>query len=239
MNGADDPNRLFVGGLPPQITDADLERYFSRFGELTEVTLKRDPKGRPKGYGFIRFQEISSASDVIAHKADHHIHDKWIDVKVMGDQAEKPEWGAARPSGAAPRMGDDGVQRQPLDSFRTVFVGGLPTGIQEAELYTHFSAYGDVEDIDEKKDPSTGRPKGFAFVTFVNEEAQRRCLLQPKQVLQDTVVEVKPYEKSVRGRQGPSHFEWPAADTSAGPSIFVGGLPSAATADDIGRMMAS
>ena len=36
---------------------------------------------------------------------------------------------------------------------------------QQAPGYQIHGRYGDVEDIDEKRDPVTGRVKGFAFVT--------------------------------------------------------------------------
>ena len=35
----------------------------------------------------------------------------------------------------------------------------------------HFSAYGDIESINVKTDPNTGRSRGFAFIVFAKAES--------------------------------------------------------------------
>lgn len=39
------------------------------------------------------------------------------------------------------------------------------------ELREHFSKYGDIESINVKTDPNTGRSRGFAFIVFSVGEA--------------------------------------------------------------------
>ena len=39
------------------------------------------------------------------------------------------------------------------------------------ELREHFSTYGDIESINVKTDPNTGRSRGFAFIVFAKAEA--------------------------------------------------------------------
>ena len=39
------------------------------------------------------------------------------------------------------------------------------------ELREHFSKYGDIESINVKTDPNTGRSRGFAFIVFSLGEA--------------------------------------------------------------------
>lgn len=39
------------------------------------------------------------------------------------------------------------------------------------ELREHFSKYGEIESINVKTDPNTGRSRGFAFIVFSNTEA--------------------------------------------------------------------
>jgi len=38
-------------------------------------------------------------------------------------------------------------------------------------LREHFSTYGDIESINVKTDPNTGRSRGFAFIVFAKAEA--------------------------------------------------------------------
>ncbi|RRT79058.1 hypothetical protein BHE74_00021725 [Ensete ventricosum] len=54
---------------------------------------------------------------------------------------------------------------------RKIFVGGLPTSLTEDELKEHFSLYGEVVENQIMLDHSTGRSRGFGFVTFKTEEA--------------------------------------------------------------------
>jgi len=44
------------------------------------------------------------------------------------------------------------------------------------ELREHFSAYGDIESINVKTDPNTGRSRGFAFIVFAKAESLDKVL---------------------------------------------------------------
>ncbi|KAM7256132.1 hypothetical protein ACFE04_011873 [Oxalis oulophora] len=52
----------FTSGLSFYTTEKTLESMFSRFGEVTEARLIKDPKTlRPKGFGFVSFQSEADA----------------------------------------------------------------------------------------------------------------------------------------------------------------------------------
>lgn len=51
-----------------------------------------------------------------------------------------------------------------------VYVGNLDQEVGEEDLRVVFSECGDIEEIDVIMDPNTGKSKGFAFITYVNEE---------------------------------------------------------------------
>jgi RNA recognition motif-containing protein len=58
------PTKLFVGGLGPATTAADLRTFFSRFGELVEaVVVPNRSTGQSRGFGFVSYQS-STAADV-------------------------------------------------------------------------------------------------------------------------------------------------------------------------------
>jgi RNA recognition motif-containing protein len=63
-------------------------------------------------------------------------------------------------------------------SFRTkkVFVGGLPNDISEEKFKEFFEQFGDVEDSIVMMDRDTGKPRGFGFITFVDEESTEKLL---------------------------------------------------------------
>ena len=49
---------------------------------------------------------------------------------------------------------------------RKLFVGGLPQEVSEEELKEHFGQFGDIESVNLKTDPNTGRSRGFCFVVY-------------------------------------------------------------------------
>uniref|UniRef100_H2YSH7 RRM domain-containing protein n=1 Tax=Ciona savignyi TaxID=51511 RepID=H2YSH7_CIOSA len=52
-----------------------------------------------------------------------------------------------------------------------VFVGNLSYDASEEEIRSEFKAYGDVAEVAIINDRETGRPRGFAFVTFEEEDS--------------------------------------------------------------------
>ncbi|OMP02003.1 hypothetical protein COLO4_11423 [Corchorus olitorius] len=50
--------KIFVGKLPQKATAEDLSRYFSRFGEIVDVYVPKDPKRTGhRGFGFVTFAD--------------------------------------------------------------------------------------------------------------------------------------------------------------------------------------
>ncbi|RUP34150.1 MAG: RNA-binding protein [Curvibacter sp.] len=59
-------NKLYVGNLPYQVRDNDLEQAFSEFGVVTsaKVMMERDT-GRSKGFGFVEMGSDAEAQAAI------------------------------------------------------------------------------------------------------------------------------------------------------------------------------
>ncbi len=53
---------------------------------------------------------------------------------------------------------------------KKLFVGNIEWGVTDDQLKELFAAHGEVEEAVIIKDKFSGRPKGFGFVTFVNDD---------------------------------------------------------------------
>ena len=54
-----------------------------------------------------------------------------------------------------------------------LYVGNMSFNTSEADLRDAFAAFGEVTDVHIATDRETGRPRGFAFVTFATEEQSK------------------------------------------------------------------
>jgi RNA recognition motif-containing protein len=52
--------RLFVGNLPYEMTDAELEHRFGQFGVVVDTKIMRTPSGESKGIGFVTMRDSSA-----------------------------------------------------------------------------------------------------------------------------------------------------------------------------------
>jgi RNA recognition motif-containing protein len=58
--------KLFVGNLPFQTTEADLETLFAAAGEVASVTVMRDREtGRARGFAFVEMASDDAAENAI------------------------------------------------------------------------------------------------------------------------------------------------------------------------------
>lgn len=83
----------------------------------------------------------------------------------------------------------------------------MPYGATEADLRTHFAAVGNPSHIVIPVDRDTGRPRGFAFVEFLDrglaEQAVSRFNQQPFMGRSLSVSEARPREERPGGFSGP------------------------------------
>ncbi|XP_010269321.1 PREDICTED: RNA-binding protein 38-like isoform X2 [Nelumbo nucifera] len=68
-------------------------------------------------------------------------------------------------------------------TFRKVFVGGLAWETQTEEMRSYFQQFGEILEAVIITDKSTGRSKGYGFVTFRDPESARRACIDPNPVI--------------------------------------------------------
>ncbi|KAH9614350.1 hypothetical protein KSS87_011919 [Heliosperma pusillum] len=73
--------KIFVGGLPPTLTDEEFRQYFENFGQVTDAVIMYDQSTqRPRGFGFISF-DTEDAVDRVLQKNFHDLNGKDVEVK--------------------------------------------------------------------------------------------------------------------------------------------------------------
>lgn len=100
-----------------------------------------------------------------------------------------------------------------VSDFRTCFI--ILYLIQSTEeLREHFGQYGDIESINVKTDPQTGRSRGFAFIVYASAESIDKVTAAGEHVINNKKVD----PKKAKARHG---------------KIFVGGLTTEISDDEI------
>ncbi len=234
MGTEEDARKLFVAGLPETVTDDGLRALFTSTGSaIDELSLPRDrATGRPRGFAFVT---LSSAED--AQRAREQLDGSLLEgrsISVRPFTSGPPRDGVRGPGagggyggggggfggggfgGGGGGGGFGGGERRPPaqrdDSNRTLYVGNLPYDIEETDLRGMFTQMGakDVDRVHLPMDHATGRRRGFAFVSFVTEDAAKASL--------DVLGNL-----NVRGRQCTVHLAHPRGERPARPERSFGG----------------
>jgi RNA-binding protein Musashi len=73
--------KVFLGGLPSNITETDLRMFFGRYGKVMEVVIMYDQeKKKSRGFGFLSFEDEASVDRVTT---EHYItlNGKQVEIK--------------------------------------------------------------------------------------------------------------------------------------------------------------
>ena len=66
----ENPNKLFLGGVPSQATEKQLEEFFTQFGVVKDVRIVTDRiTAECKGYGFVTFDENEDIEHLVERKS--------------------------------------------------------------------------------------------------------------------------------------------------------------------------
>jgi RNA recognition motif-containing protein len=110
-----------------------------------------------------------------------------------------------------------------------LFIGNLPYDTTDAELRAHLGAIAPPSEVVLPIDRETGRPRGFAFVEFIErpvaEEVIRRFNAQPFKGRSLAVSEARAREDRPAGFRPSAPFR-PAGAMSDGPSTAPGERPA-------------
>ncbi|XP_063233672.1 heterogeneous nuclear ribonucleoprotein 27C isoform X36 [Bacillus rossius redtenbacheri] len=194
--------KLFVGGLSWETTQENLQRYFTRYGEVIDcVVMKNSESGRSRGFGFVTFSDPANVS-LVLQNGPHQLDGRTIDPKPCNPRSlQKPKRS---------------------NSYPKVFLGGLPSNVTETDLRQYFNRFGKVMEVVIMYDQEKKKSRGFGFLSFESDEAVERCVAEHFVNLNGKQVEIKkaePRDSNKMGDGPPNSWGPPPG----GPPMGMGG----------------
>uniref|UniRef100_A0A3B3U1X2 Heteroous nuclear ribonucleoprotein A3 n=1 Tax=Poecilia latipinna TaxID=48699 RepID=A0A3B3U1X2_9TELE len=151
--------KLFIGGLSFETTEESLRAHFEQWGSLTDCVVMRDPNSkRSRGFGFVTYSSVTEVDE--AMKARPH--------KVDGRVVE--------PKRAVSR--EDSNKPGAHLTVKKIFVGGIKEDTEEHHIREYFEKYGKIDCIDIMEERSTGKKRGFCFVSFDDHDTVDKIVAQ-------------------------------------------------------------
>lgn len=98
------PGKIFVGGLPPELTDDDIKNYFGQYGNITGIDLPFDKeKSQRKNFCFISFDNENVVADLLK-RPKQTINGHTVDVKKATPKPDSMYGGIPPAGGMMPGM---------------------------------------------------------------------------------------------------------------------------------------
>ncbi|KAL2017560.1 hypothetical protein VTK56DRAFT_1994 [Thermocarpiscus australiensis] len=156
---------LWVGNLGWAVDDNTLYEEFQSIEGIVSARVVTDKEsGRSRGFGYVDFDSPQAAEKAYNEKNGANLQGR--DLRL--DFASKPSADAAPNQRAADRARKHGDVVSPESD--TLFVGNLAFNASEDSVSAFFNEVAQVQSLRIPTDQESGRPKGFAYVTFSSVE---------------------------------------------------------------------
>ncbi|XP_024966270.1 flowering time control protein FCA isoform X2 [Cynara cardunculus var. scolymus] len=159
--------KLYVRGVPREVTEQDIRSIFGKHGNIIEVVLFKELKSlHEQECCFVKYAKIEEATQAIRALHNHHTFPggmRPIEVKYASKKQERP-----------------GCSRSVIGCLRTheckVFVGFLNKQASKAEITEIFSPYGCVEDVFLLRDEYK-QNRGIGFISFSHKDMAAAAII--------------------------------------------------------------
>lgn len=178
---------VYVKNLPKHFGDEDVRRVFGQFGSIESIRVLRDPiTNVSKTVAFVLFEQKECAEKAINTLNDKSIEGSTGPLLVKFADADKKRnvtklmynHIASLHNNMSP-YNRQPPPRHPLPppSPFCLFVYNIENTSTESDLYRMFAPYGALQKIDIIKDMETDLCKGYAFVTYYQQDAAERAIM--------------------------------------------------------------
>ncbi|CAB4068845.1 unnamed protein product [Lepeophtheirus salmonis] len=160
-------SKIYVGGLPANLSEGPLGEYFSVFGEIQDLVLVRDYATRiSKGYAFITFREEAYALNAL--KAPSHNLENCHSMRVS------PATSKSDPD--SKKVSLPPTEDIILPDQKRIYIGPLFENISNEDIRLELKSYGNVKAI--TRHPKTTHHQGYCAIEFTESISLRRIFGQ-------------------------------------------------------------
>ncbi|KAJ3093776.1 hypothetical protein HDU96_002031 [Phlyctochytrium bullatum] len=162
--------RLYVGNIPYGITEETLIRFFNdkmialNIGSANNLPVIDAQINHEKNYAFVEFRTAEESSQAMSLDGVPY-QGQILKIRRPKDYQAPP--GHAPGAGMAV-MGAGMVSTTVPDSPHKLFVGGLPSYLNDEQVMELLRSFGDLRAFNLVKDSATGLSKGYAFAEYAN-----------------------------------------------------------------------
>lgn len=145
---------LYVGGVDQNVTEEMLLELFKVTGNVTSIKIFPDKNRRGLNYAFVEYDD-NAAAELAFSTLDH---------RVLNQSEITINWAYQTQQ----------TTRDP--EFFNIFVGDLSSEVNDEFLSKAFSVYGNMVEARVMWDMTTGRSRGYGFVSFSDRASAEQAL---------------------------------------------------------------
>jgi splicing factor U2AF subunit len=158
--------RLYIGSITPEVNETNLAEFFNQ--KMAEMNIGTSAPGPPvlavqcnyeKNYAFVEFRSAEDATSAMAFDGIIFINGP---LKIRRPK----DYGGAEVAAPAPMVHVPGVVSTNVpDSINKVFVGGLPTYLNEENVMELLKSFGELKAFNLVRENGNGASKVRLFVS--------------------------------------------------------------------------
>ncbi|KAF6260057.1 hypothetical protein COO60DRAFT_1269706, partial [Scenedesmus sp. NREL 46B-D3] len=186
MQAAQNARRLFVGGLPADITQEELTAFLNEAILTAGAGLDSSPAlmscrlQQDKNFAFVELRSAEEATNVMA--LDGVCLRGEIGVKIKRpskyDSHTAMMLGPVSPDPTIDLRGLVMVKQAGARNWNTLYVGGLPMDWGEMQVLELLRSYGEVKYLKLMLEKDSGRSRGYAFCEYADDAGTDAALKQ-------------------------------------------------------------
>lgn len=161
---------VYIKNFGDDLDDEKLRDMFEKYGKITSAKVMADDSGKPKGFGFVSFEDPENAEKAVDDLNGKELNGKTLYV----GRAQKKSERAAELKRRFEQLKMDRINRY---QGVNLYVKNLDDSIDDERLRKEFTPFGTITSAKVMTD-GNGRSRGFGFVCFSAPEEATKAVTE-------------------------------------------------------------